>query len=259
MAGPIALVTDFGAADFYAGQLRAVLRSQAPAAEVVDLCHVVPAGFVPGAAFVLEASRGHFPTGTVFLAVVDPGVGGERDILLVQAEDRFYVGPDNGVLTPLLSLNGAQAWRLRQPGSSPPAGRSTFEGRDRMAPVAARMAGGTPVADLGEPAGAPRLDPQWRPRRGGPGRFDGRVVYIDRFGNVISNLPGDWLAGAAIRVRLGERTITAAASHYEAAPPGPFWLVGSHGFLELAIARGAAATELGAFCGQPLRTEPLGG
>jgi S-adenosyl-L-methionine hydrolase (adenosine-forming) len=258
--GPIALITDFGLQDPYAGVLKGVIRSINPGVDVIDLCHSIPAGFIPAGSFVLEKSLTYFPAGTVFLAVVDPGVGGERSILLAEAGDRFFIAPDNGLLTPVLG-GPSRIFRLERTEFFLRPEPSTFEARDRMAPMAARLAAGAEPDELGVPAGEFEIDPGWQPARRGDGTIDGRVVYIDHFGNVISNIPGHWLfpegpAGGGLQVRLGGHLVTATASHYaDAAPADPFWLIGSHGNLELAVNRGSAAALLGAAFGQPLHAE----
>jgi hypothetical protein len=209
----------------------------APGTVIVDVGHEVAAGDVAGGAFLLGAAAPWFPSGTVHLAVVDPGVGSERRILAASTPAGFAVAPDNGLLTPLLgpetavrAVERADLF-LAGPGS-------TFHGRDRFAPVAAWLLRGEPFAALGpEVSDAVRLPDE--PARREAGLLTGRVVHVDRFGNLVTDIPTDWLPPGPCRAEVDGHSTGRRAGHYAEAPPGePALLPGSLGTLELA-ARGA--------------------
>jgi S-adenosyl-L-methionine hydrolase (adenosine-forming) len=225
-----------------------ILRIQ-PKATVVDITHEVPSGDIRGGAFALAAACRFFPRGTVHVAVVDPGVGSARKAIAVQTADAFFVGPDNGVLGWALVKQKVraihalenEAYFLR------PVSR-TFHGRDIFAPVAAHLSRGVPIRKLG-PAlkDSVRLDwPEPRERRGG---IEGEVVYIDRFGNAITNLECGLLPGAQWVVcgsHAARRRRCPVRPFYQAvAPNSPIALLGSSGFLEIAVNGGSAAKMLG--------------
>ncbi len=246
----VTLLTDFGLADAYAGVMKGVILGIAPEVTAVDLCHEVPPQDVQAGAFLLMASYAYFPAGTIHLAVVDPGVGTERQIVAVRAGDRYFVGPDNGLLRWAVDRAGGAAalvgvenpdYRLSQVST-------TFHGRDVMAAAAAHLAKGVPLDALG-PA-VPRLagEPFPEPERKG-GALAGRVIYVDRYGNCITNLPSPDLPDGA--ASLPEKV--EAAGHrlplfrtYGHSPPGRALAVtGSAGFVELAVRNGNAARDLG--------------
>src|ERR1017187_2919149 len=188
----LTLTTDFGTSDWFVGTMKGVIASIAPAANVIDLTHDLPPDDIRGGAFALAASHRFFPKGSIHVAVVDPGVGSRRKAIAVQTAKSLFVGPDNGVLSWALAKEkiGAihalenEAYFL-QPVSQ------TFHGRDVFAPVADPLSRGVPIHKFG-PALKGVVRVSWselRMRRGG---LEGEVVYIDRFGNAITNLEG-WL------------------------------------------------------------------
>src|SRR5215472_191729 len=184
MARPIiALLTDFGTRDHYAGTMKGVALGICPDATLVDITHDVPPHDVLAGALELAASYKYFPPGTIFLVVVDPGVGSARRGIAVQTDDYRFVAPDNGVLTAVLAEHAAKrAVELTERRYTRPTGSRTFEGRDRFAPAAAWLAKGIELTALGRPAGElQRLDiPQ--PTIEGD-RLAGVVLRVDRFGN----------------------------------------------------------------------------
>lgn len=243
----ITLLTDFGLHDAYAGVLHGVIRRLAPDACVIDLCHQVPAQDVEAGAFLLMTAFSYFPPGTIHVAVVDPGVGTARRIVAVRAGDFTFVGPDNGVLRwaieragPIERMVSVEAAAYRLPRVS-----QTFHGRDIMAPAAAYLAQGVPLEALGPPvealAGRPFPQPE---RRAGAVR--GEVLYIDHFGNAITNLPPE---PGAVEVA-GHRLVQRRA-YGEVAPGEALALAGSSGFLEVAVRNGSAAQRLGLHRGLP--------
>jgi hypothetical protein len=243
----ITLTTDFGAADWFVGVMKGVIAGLAPAARVIDLTHGVPAGDVPAGAYALAAGCCHFPKGTIHVAVVDPGVGGPRDAIAVKTADYVFLGPDNGVLSLALARERIlqvrrienAAW-FRQPVSQ------TFHGRDVFAAVAARLARGESFHQVGRRTDAwARL--AWpQPVKQGP-VIRGAVVYVDRFGNLITNISEKMLGRVPTRWRacLRHRVAVPVAEFYHAVPPGkPVALVSSGGFLEIAVNGGAASRKL---------------
>jgi S-adenosyl-L-methionine hydrolase (adenosine-forming) len=242
----ITLLTDFGSRDSYVGAVKGVLSSLAPGAPLIDLSHEVPPGDVDRAAFVLAAAAREFPAGTVHLAVVDPGVGSERRILAASAAGQYYVAPDNGLLTPL--RGEARFWNVERRELFRTAPGETFHGRDCMAPVAAYLARGEPIAELGPEITDPLRRERPAPRRE-PQALVGHIVHIDRFGNLITDLPNDWQRNQAFRVELGPVVAERWVTHYAELAPGEVGLLaGSGGTLELSL----CGESLAARCGQAL-------
>ncbi len=230
----------------YAAQMRAVLLRTLPPAYVVDLTHDLPAHAVREAAFVVRSVGEGYPAGTVHVVVVDPGVGGGRAPLIVRCADgSLLVGPDNGVLAPLArALGSARGYRIDPARIRGPARvGTTFDGRDLFAPTAARLAVGTPPGRLGSPHPIRDLDLPV-PRRTRTGAA-GEVVHVDRFGNVITNIPSPWLVPppreVEVRFDNGPRRRLRWASSYEALDRGRLGALGSSfGTVEVAVAEGRA-------------------
>ena len=233
----ITLTTDFGTADGYVGEVKGVLLSHSPDAELVDITHEIPPQDVERARLTVARVWRRFPPGTVHLVVVDPGVGSGRAALAVQSEGRFLVGPDNGVLSPALLIAGARAIEL----PLPPRSSATFHGRDVFAPAAAALARGESVDALGRPAASPVLRRTPEPTRRSDGAIEGEIIVLDRFGNAVTNLIG--LRGGTIE--LGTRCITVRHTYSEVAPGEPVAVTGSTGFIEIAVRDGDAASALG--------------
>ncbi len=237
----ITLLTDFGSADGYVGEMKGVLCSMAPGVSLVDISHDVAPQDVQGARLALARYWRRFPAGAVHLVVVDPGVGTERAALAVASGGQFLVGPDNGVLSPSLFALDAQVVALPIPGSA----SATFHGRDVFAPAAARLAAGVPLHELGEPWRSAARQRTPEPRRRADGSLQGEVLTIDRFGNAITNLFArtegslELVAPRAARVRL-----PVVRTYADVARGTPVGVVGSSGFLELAVRDGHAAREL---------------
>jgi S-adenosylmethionine hydrolase len=245
----ITLTTDFGTCDWFVGTMKGVVAGIAPGANVIDLTHDLPPGDIRGGAFALAASCRFFPKGTVHVAVVDPGAGSLRKAIAVQTANGVFVGPDNGVLSWALAKEKVKAVHALENEAYflQPVSR-TFHGRDVFAPVAAHLSRGVPIRKLG-PAVQDfvRLNwPQPRERRGG---IEGEVVYIDRFGNAITNLEsGLWRGadGVSCEIYGRRRRVCPLKTFYQAvAPKAPVSLVGSSGFLEIAIHGGSAEKVLG--------------
>src|SRR4051812_43039816 len=218
MARPvIALLTDFGTRDHYAGAMKGVALGICPEAALVDISHDIAAHDVLGAALELAACYRYFPTGTVFLVVVDPGVGSARRGIAADTGDYKFVAPDNGVLTVALDEHPPKRLvELTERKYARPSVSRTFEGRDRFAPAAAWIAKGIEVTALGRPAGAiTRLDvPQ--PRVDDRG-IEGEVLRVDRFGNLITNIDRkafERVSGGALEIRVGTHAVPKVVSTY---------------------------------------------
>ena len=252
MARPIiALLTDFGTRDHYAGTMKGVVLGVCPDATLVDISHEVPPHDVLTGALELAASFRYFPAGTIFLVVVDPGVGSSRRGLAVDAGDYKFVAPDNGVLT--MALEEAAARKiveLTERRYARPTVSRTFEGRDRFAPAAAWLAKGIELSALGRPAGAIHQLDVPRPSTAA-GVLSGEVLRVDRFGNLITNVDrrtfDTLVQGGAIEVRVGAHAIPRVVSTYADAAAGEVCaLFGSSDHLEIAANGASAASALGA-------------
>ncbi len=240
----IQLFTDFGAADLYIGQVRLALTTAAPGVPVIDLLNDAPAFGTEASAHLLAALLPRTPPGGVTLAVVDPGVGGARDAVAMVADERWLIGPDNG----LLSVVAARAracvyWRItwRPEGGSP-----SFHGRDLFAPIAGAIARGAFPADrLAAVEGlSVRL----------PSGDLAQVIYIDHYGNVMTGLRAGAIPAAA-RICAGGRELSRARVFSDVAPGTLFWYENSTGLIELAANQGSAAGLLGLRAGDPVTIE----
>lgn len=249
----ITLTTDFGLSDGYVGIMKGVILGIASDVRLVDISHEITPQDVRQGSFVLSNAVPYFPAGTIHLAVVDPGVGSERRPLLVTTPRASFVGPDNGLFTFALEQPGAQAWVLDRPQYWLPAISRTFHGRDIFAPVAAHLARGVPPEELGSPVSdAVRLEPLL-PERLGNGHIVGHVVYVDRFGNLITNVPASWLTDGDWACEIASRRIPRLSETYSAALPGELLaLIGSSGMLEVAVRNGSAARLLETGAGQTI-------
>ena len=251
MSRLVALLTDFGTGDPYAGQVAAVLTRESDS-RVVSLTHGVPPQNIELGAHIVDTSLDVLPPGAVLLAVVDPGVGTERRGLIVRRGGRWLVGPDNGLLTP--SSGMVQCWAIDQPETWRPSVTPTFHARDIFAPVAARLANYERPDWLGSPVGDPvRIE---RSSANVDGKTAaGEVVHIDAFGNLITNVPAVFVQTAhALETRVGEMRITGLAETYGTGSD-PVALVGSWNLLEIALPGGSAAEKLGCRVGVPVTVE----
>jgi len=255
-SGVITVTTDFGHKGPFAGVMKGVILTRFPAARIVDLAHDIPAHWPPEAGFWLSRSYRYFPTGTVHIAIVDPGVGTDREIILAESAGHWFLAPDNGLLAPILAEPDATAFRLdprRLSGLNLPTPSLTFQGRDIFAPIAAEMAAGRLVpSDIG----LPYTDwaPSWVDEpESGRGRLSGIVVTIDTFGNLISNIDGSLIAPMHHPVvSLAGHRIEMKATYGRAEPGSYLALVNSFGVLEVARAEGSAADGLGVDRGAPI-------
>jgi S-adenosylmethionine hydrolase len=239
----LTLTTDFGYDSPYVAAMKGVILSLNPLARIVDLSHAIPPQDVRHAAFFLSGAVPYFPEGTLHVIVIDPGVGSERSMLYVELAGQRLLSPDNGVWTLLaggrvparvIQLHERRFWR--------PAVSQTFHGRDMLAPVAAHLSLGLDPVALGPPVenwvriSPPRATPEGN-------RITGQVVFVDHFGNLVSNIPGDIL-GATSRVHIEGQEVPLVCA-YSAAPAGSLVaIVSSWGTLEIAVTQGSAADRL---------------
>lgn len=242
----VTLATDFGTRDGYVAQMKGVLRSEGPEGiEVWDLSHDLARQDVMAAALFAESAYRTFPEGTVHVLVVDPGVGSERRAIVARSRGQFFVGPDNGVfglcLEPRAPVHEIDLAALGRPIAP------TFHGRDVFAPAAARVASGTALRALGKAVPDPvgMTLPLASFERA---RVTGEVIHVDRFGNCLTNLTKDalagWARGSALGV-IGDRPYGRVREHYAQVDPGePIALFDSGDRLEIAIREGSAAAEL---------------
>jgi S-adenosylmethionine hydrolase len=252
LAALVTLLTDFGFQDHYVGVMKGVLLARAPHVRIVDLCHEVRPQDVHGAALLLAASYRSFPPATIHVVVVDPGVGSERRPLAIETPAGRFVGPDNGVFSYVLDEQpAARAVALRERRFWLPDISQTFHGRDIFAPVAAALASGVPLDALGPPVDDPVRLAAPVAQLQEDGAWVGAVVYVDRFGNLITNLHATDLPPEPVVVEVGGQVIRGLSRHYAVAAP-LVALVGSMGRLEIAVPRGDAARALGVGVGAPV-------
>jgi S-adenosylmethionine hydrolase len=245
----VTLLTDFGTSDSYVAEVKGVLLSAAPAVTLVDVTHAVPPGDVRAGAYILGRIWHRFPSGTVHLAVVDPGVGTRRAALAVAAHDHYFVGPDNGLLTMVLRDAAVQVVALPTPDGASP----TFHGRDVFAPAAAALARGAPLTQLGEPfTGIPERLVYSEPHHEGKGVV-GQVVYVDRFGTLVTNLTPELVPPYAVIEVEGLEVGPLRRTFGDVPTGGLVAYLGSGGQIEIAVRDGSAARRLGIGVGGRIR------
>jgi hypothetical protein len=254
-SGVITVTTDFGHKGPFAAVMKGVILQRFRGATVIDLAHDIPAHWPPEAGFWIARSYQYFPRGTVHVAIVDPGVGTERDILLVEYDRHIFLAPDNGLLAPILDsaddVYKLDTTSLQKLGLAAPS--LTFHGRDIFAPLAAEFAAGRlQPADVGTPTSD--WTPGWLEDPAvSPGRISGIIVTIDAFGNLISNIDGSLIADFAQPiVRHAGHTLEMKSTYGRVAPGNYLALVNSFGVIEIARAEGSAADGLGSDRGAPV-------
>lgn len=247
----LTLITDFGLQDEFVGVVKGVILSHARDARIVDISHLIPPQAIGTASHLLARSYGYFPAATVHLVIVDPGVGSSRAILAIAADSHYFVGPDNGVFTPILD-HAASVSVYRVDITAPLFNRisATFHGRDIMAPVAGQLAAGLDISRVGPDIAKNRCQ-----RLPGPvccrlGKtLQGEIVHIDVFGNLCTNISREavdsFAAGQAIQVRVSDGLLLPLERNYASMVKGAaLALYDSHDFLEIAINQGNAARSL---------------
>lgn len=254
MAGKIpiiTLITDFGLRDEYVGVVKGVILTNAPSAHIVDITHLIPPQRVQTASHLLARTSGYFPPGTVHLAIVDPGVGSSRSILAIAADSQYFIGPDNGIFTPIfLGAASLAVHRVTAAVLFPGSVSATFHGRDIMAPIAAKLASGLDIDKVG-----PRVAVQdcvhthscIINRKGD--MLEGEIVHVDNFGNLCSNISRqaveNFAGSMAIIVRVTEDYSIPLCHAYGDRSTGDLLaLYDSHEYLEIAVNQGSAAQRL---------------
>jgi S-adenosylmethionine hydrolase len=255
MTQPIlTLTTDFGLSDHFVGTMKGVILGICPRAQIVDLSHAVaPFDIAEGAYLIAQAYR-YFPKKTVHLVVVDPGVGTARRPVLMEAAGQLFVGPDNGVFSMVLSRQSEARFRvISNPRYSLKSVSTTFHGRDIFAPAAAHLAAGVPPARLGKRI-EDYLKPGFeKPHRAGKRTWHGRILKIDRFGNVITNFHVDDFGDLGLRhfsLALGPVVVESLARNYAERPEGELFVIaGSSGYYEVSTNQASAARRIGCEAG----------
>lgn len=255
---PITLLTDFGNADYFVAAMKGVILSYNPGAQIVDITHEVPAQDIEAAAFTLLAAHSSFPSGTIHVAVVDPGVGSERRAILIEAADQFFVGPDNGIFSYVCDQTKAQVFHLNNPEYFRHPVSDTFNGRDIFAPVAAALSLGVGPTKLGVQVDDYVRLAALRTKPSRDGTISGRIVHIDRFGNCVTNISANEISekmiGKGIRLVIGEHQADTFHRFFaeETRENIVFCIWGSAGFLEIAARDNSAAKLLKAKRGDPV-------
>ncbi|MDC0832480.1 hypothetical protein AY599_11675 [Leptolyngbya valderiana BDU 20041] len=252
----LTLLTDFGLRDGYVGILKGVIAKVDPTVSAIDISHDITPQDVAAARFCLANAYPYFPKDTVHVAVVDPGVGTPRRGIAVQLEDGYLVGPDNGIFDGVLSqhrvvsvveLTEPKYWRTDRPSR-------TFHARDIFAPVGAHIATGVRVDRLGK-----AVDPESLVRlsvgeaRDTGGEIEACVQYCDRFGNLITTVPGEWVEGKTWHAVVGTQQVPYGETYSDAKAEGTVALVGSHGWVEIGADRASAGDRLNAGFGDAVR------
>jgi len=242
----VTLLTDFGTADSYVAEMKGVLLSRRADLTLVDISHEVPPGDVRAGQYLLGRAWRHFPRGTIHLAIVDPGVGTERRVVAGESEGHRFLAPDNG----LLSFLPPDVHLVSLP--VPVDASATFHGRDVLAPAAATLAAGDPIDALGTRITHPVRLPLPVPRHDGTGVV-GEVIYVDRFGTLISNIVPSAVE-PGVRIRLGDVDVGPLRRTFADAPRGALVaFTGSGETVEIAVRDGSAARLLGVGVGAEVR------
>ena len=246
----ITLMTDFGTSDNYVGVMKGVILSINLQAQIVDITHTIPPQDVYGAAFLIDSAYRYFPTGTIHLIVVDPGVGSHRRVVVCQTETAYFICPDNGILTHIIhSEKYIRTVSVKNSAYFLPQISNTFHGRDIFAPVAAHLSRGVSMDKLGNPITDPVQLPVPEPKVMNE-VIVGHIIWIDAFGNLVTNISHDMLesrAGeAGVVIHAGNAKIADLNHSYaESAVGEPLAIIGSSNRLEISINQGDAAQVLG--------------
>jgi len=269
---PITLTTDFGLRDAYVAALKGVILGINPKAIIVDISHFIEPQNIKQAAFVLSTVHRYFPKDTIHAVIVDPGVGSQRRAIILKTQEALFVAPDNGVLSYVIHSASAPPR-----GASPEAGSmaltpgvlavevtdprfwhhpvsTTFHGRDIFAPVAAHLSLGVPPQQFGEPVTSLTVFPLPRPQLGPGGELIGQVLHIDIFGNIITSIRQEDLRPGRLHLQIAGQHIESLAATYANAEIDQLHaVVGSSGYVEIAVRNGSAAALLGVKLGDEVR------
>lgn len=242
----ITLLTDFGSQDAYTGIMKGVIAGIAPRVNVVDICHSISPQDVFGAAYLLSTSYKYFPRGTIHVAVVDPGVGSNRNVVCAVTKDYLFLAPDNGLLSLVIREERPKTVIcVTNEKYFLPSPSSTFHGRDVFAPVAAHLSLGVRPQQLGTATEHITMLDLPHPVMKKAGQIAGQVIYIDRFGNLITNITQQHIevktAGNSMKTVIGKKKVVGLSNTYADAKVGsPLVLWGSAGFLEISVNQGDA-------------------
>jgi S-adenosylmethionine hydrolase len=255
----ITLTSDFGLKDPYVAEMKGVILTIIPNATLVDITHDIEKFNIRMAAFTLASVAPYFPKGTVHLAVVDPGVGTQRRAILVQTTQGFFVGPDNGILIlPAQNQGIEHIYQLTNPKFMLPGVSSTFHGRDVFAPAAAHLDKGVEPSEFG-PEISDAITPKFASVKRENGCLIGEVLHVDGFGNVITNIrEKEMVNSKVVNVKLPIVSLKLAfvKTYAQAKLNEPIALIGSHGFLEIALNQGSAAEKLKVKAGDSVEVMP---
>jgi S-adenosylmethionine hydrolase len=257
----ITLMTDFGHRDHYVAAMKGVILGICRRATIVDVSHEVSSYEVAEGAFLLSQTWKCFPRKTVHVVVVDPGVGSMRRPIFAELDGHRFIAPDNGVLTPVLALQGCKVRHITADAFFRLPVSATFHGRDIFAPVAARVAAGVSPTRLGQLIQNHLRLTFERPSRTARRGWTGSILHVDHFGNVVTNIPVDdfpQIEEQAFQVVIGLRTIDKLAHSYAEMPSGElFAIIGSSGYLEISANQQSAAKMLGCEAGAPVEIRLL--
>jgi S-adenosylmethionine hydrolase len=260
----ITLLSDFGTHDEYAGVMKGVIFSICPAVSIVDITHQIDPQDITQAAYLIPSFYRFFPEGTVHLIVVDPGVGGEREILAIRHRGHVFIAPDNGVLTLLMNQEKSDTIvRINNSDYFLQPVSATFHGRDVFAPVSAHLINGIGLEDLGTKTAVADIVhlKELDCRISKTGELVGKIISIDRFGNLVTNIDSNSLAGlrrtdpeTGVQIHIRNHAITGLSDTYSTAEPNaPLALIGSRNYLEIAVNGGSAERHFKAQKGQIIR------
>ena len=255
----ITLTSDFGLKDPYAAEMKGLILTINPQATIIDVTHCVEKFDIRMGAFVLASAAPYFPKDTIHLAVIDPDVGTERRAILIQTKRAFFVGPDNGVLMLAAQNQGIEhLYEISNPKFMLPKVSSTFHGRDVFAPAAAHLDKGIKPSEFG-PEITEAATPKFASVERRNSSLIGEVWHIDDFGNIITNISQkDLLQNRVVNVKLPGvlQNISFGKTYAQAKPHEPLALIGSHGFLEIALNQGNAAEKFHAKAGDKIEVSP---
>ncbi|MDD8020951.1 MAG: SAM-dependent chlorinase/fluorinase [Acidobacteriota bacterium] len=248
----IGLLTDFGLKDYFVASLKGVIFSINPEAQIVDITHDLPDYSLLAGAFILLACYRFFPGQTIFLTVVDPGVGSERRLLLAKSNRYYFIGPDNGLLSPVIEAEKAEVLEVTGQNYFLTGRRTSFEARDKIAPVAAWLSLGVELSELARPVKSfERLN--WPQPQITDREIRGHIIYQDKFGNLITDISQGIIASflnsnhsSSLVILAARKRISEMAATYSMAPKNKaFFMINSLGLLEIAIFASSAAGALG--------------
>ena len=268
MAAIITLTTDFGVQDTYVAAMKGVILDINPKVTLVDICHSIEPQNIRQAAFLISTAYGYFPKGTIHMVIVDPEVGSRRRAIILKTRKAFFVAPDNGVLSyiihrpsPKRGLSKAEpkglppgllAMEISNPKFWHHPVSSTFHGRDIFAPVAAHLSLGVPLQEFGQPVTSLNAFPLPKPQLGAREELIGHILHIDRFGNIITDIDREDLPSSKFSVEIAGQQIELLSASYAEAE-GLLGLIGSSGYLEIAVKNSSAAALLGAKIGDEVK------